>query len=101
MNDSNESERTDSADAGLCIQMESLRDYERLYKPHELSRAILTFQGESVLIRRPFRWTRDGVDLIDVNARMELEEICENHGWKIVERYGPHIGIVSRPSEST
>ena len=77
------------------IHRETLLDYERLSDPAAISRAILTFEGESVLIRNPFRWTKDGLEIPDAYAEMPLDLVCSERGWKIVERYGEHMAIVS------
>jgi hypothetical protein len=82
------------------VQWESLLDYERLYQPALISRAILRLEGEGVLIRRPFRWTLDGEPINECQAYLGLEKVCELRGWKIVARYGDHIAIVS-PSLSS
>ncbi|HSP43951.1 MAG TPA: hypothetical protein VLO11_13845 [Luteolibacter sp.] len=85
-----------NADHDPYIHRESLLDYERLSRSASISRAILTFADESVLIRNAFQWMLDGEPIPDADARMDLDQVCEPRGWKIVERYGKHIAIVSR-----
>lgn len=77
------------------VHYASLTDYERLYKPDELARAVFTMEDESVLIRRPFRWTKDGEQLPDAYASMELDQVCAQYGWKIVASYGHHFAIIT------
>ncbi len=73
-----------------------LLTYERLTDPGAISRAVFTFESESVLVRSPFRWTKDGKEIPDAYAHMDVEQVCEERGWEIVEQYGEHIAIVSR-----
>lgn len=77
------------------IDYTSLRDYERFHNPDELARAVLTMENESVLIRRSFRWWKDGVTMPNAHAKMGLDEVCEANGWKIVASFGHHLAIVA------
>ncbi len=95
MSDIQEKDKMPTPDLEPIVYHEQILDYERLYKPHEIARGILTLENESILIRRPFLWTKDGEELHDTTARMELAQVCREHGWKIVERFGRHIAIVS------
>jgi hypothetical protein len=80
------------------IDFQTVMDYERLFKPAEIARALITMPHECVLIRRPFRWTKDGEPLDDASCYMDLEDVCTQYGWQIVARYGDHFAIVA-PSE--
>jgi hypothetical protein len=76
-----------------------LLDYERLLNAEEISRAILTLKGESVLIRNAFRWKKDGMVVSNAYECHGMEEVCEERGWKIVVKYGEHIAIISENKE--
>lgn len=70
----------------------SILDFERL--DYDLWKNIATKQGESVLVRHAFRWSRNGEFVPNAYESRDLESICEERNWKIVERYGDHIAIV-------
>lgn len=72
-----------------------LLDYERLLNAAEISKAILTMKGESVLIRNAFRWKKDGMVVSNAYEGHSLEEVCEERGWTIVVKYGEHIAIIT------
>jgi hypothetical protein len=77
------------------VHYESLTAYERLNNSVELSRAIFTIDNEYVLVRNSFRWKKDGETISDAYSAMSMEQVCEERGWKIVERYGEHLAIIT------
>jgi hypothetical protein len=92
-----EGTKRERADGSLppIIDYASLRDYERLCNPSDLARAVFTMENESVLIRRPFMWWKDGEPMPDAHTSMKLDEICTAYGWKIVASFGHHFAIVA------
>lgn len=72
----------------------TLTAYERLNDAVAISRAVFTLENESVLVRNSFRWKKDGEAIPDAHSAMSLEQVCEERGWKIVERYGEHLAVV-------
>lgn len=72
----------------------TLTAYERLNDAVAVSRAVFTLENESVLVRNSFRWKKDGEAIPDAPSAMSLEQVCEERGWKIVERYGEHLAVV-------
>lgn len=85
-----------ATDGGLpTTTCSRLLDYERLLNAEEISRAILTLKGESVLIRNAFRWKKDGMVVSNAYECHGMEEVCEERGWKIIVKYGEHIAIIS------
>jgi len=78
----------------------NLLDYERLIEASAISKAIFTLEGESVLIRNAFRWKLDGMVVSNAYESFSMEQVCEERGWKIVTKYGEHIGIIiTKPNE--
>lgn len=88
-------EAEQSEENSPLMDCQSMTEYERLHKPAELARAVLTMENESVLIRRPFRWSKNGTPLTDAHANMKLEQVCELYDWKIVVNFGHHFAIVA------
>jgi hypothetical protein len=82
-------------DPGTLVDHRTLTAYERLNNAAAISRAIYTHGGESVLIRNSFRWKNDGHTIQDTHSSMSMEQVCKAHGWRIVERYGEHLAIIS------
>jgi hypothetical protein len=82
-------------DEQLYVNFQTLRDYERLFKPDLISRGVLTTNHESVVIRRAMQWTKNGEDLKGASAKLSLEELCDRYQWKIVARYGDHFAVVA------
>lgn len=76
------------------IHRETLKPYERLNNATALSSAVFTLENESVLVRNSFRWKKDGVVIADACSSMSMEQVCQQQGWRIVERYGEHLAIV-------
>ena len=72
--------------------MNDLLAYERLDE-NKILDAIRLLPGEFIMMRRPFRWMKDGEVVPNAYESFRLEGICEDNGWKIVERYGEHIAI--------
>ena len=66
--------------------------YERLNR--EIWKSILTMPGESVLIRHAFRWHKNGEVVSNAYESRELNSLCEEHGWKVVQMFGEHIAII-------
>lgn len=77
------------------VHLESLTAFERLNNAAALSGAIFTLNEESVLVRNSFRWKKDGEAISDAYTAMSMEQVCEERGWKIVERYGEHLAIIA------
>ncbi len=79
----------------VAIDFQTIRDHERLFKPDLISRGVLTRNHESVMIRGPILWTKDGEVLEGASTRLSLEELCAQHRWKVVVRYGEHFAVVA------
>jgi hypothetical protein len=77
------------------VHFQSIQDYERLYKPEELARAVFTAEDESVLIRRPRWWTKDGERIPNSRSGMDLEQLCQTYKWKVVAQFGNHFAVVA------
>lgn len=61
-----------------------------------IAAAILCWEGEFVIVRSAFRWLKHGTDVIPNAYEMfDMEQVCEERDWRIVERYGDHIAIVA------
>lgn len=71
----------------------SILDYERLNA--NIYECILTFEGESVLVRQPFRWMKNGEVVPNAYECLDLEQICEERNWKIIAKYGDSLAIIS------
>jgi hypothetical protein len=72
--------------------------YERLHK--EIWKSIMVRPGESVMVRHAFRWHRNGEVVSNAYESFSLEGVCEDRGWKIVERFGEHIAVISEANTS-
>lgn len=77
------------------VDIHTLRDYERLFKPEIIARATFTAEQESIVIRRPLWWTKDGERIPNTNCQMSLQNLCAAHHWKIVAQYGKHFAVVA------
>jgi hypothetical protein len=89
-----ESDETDHPALVPLVHLESLTAFERLNNAAALTRAIFTMPEESVLVRNSFRWKKDGESISDAYTAMSMEQVCEERGWKIVERYGEHLAVI-------
>ncbi len=59
-----------------------------------IEKAIRVSGDEFVIVRRPFRWKKNGQVIPNAYESFRLETVCEDNHWKIVETYGGHIAIV-------
>lgn len=71
----------------------NILDYERLGP--DIWKHIYLKEKESVLMRQAFRWFRNGEVVSNAYEGRSMESVCEDWGWKIVERYGEHIAIIT------
>lgn len=72
--------------------------YERL-NLEALQKAIGLSEGEHLLVRSPFRWMLDGQVVSNAYEMFEMQGVCEERGWQIVETFGEHIAIVRDSNE--
>lgn len=70
-----------------------LVDFERI-NGDTIASCFKTQDDESVLVRQPFRWLRDGKVISNSHESYDLECICNERGWEIVHRYGDSLAIV-------
>lgn len=68
-------------------------DFERI-TGDTIASCFKTQDDESVLVRQPFRWLRDGKVISNAYESYDLEGICNERGWEIVHRYGDSLAIV-------
>jgi hypothetical protein len=71
--------------------------YERLQR--DIWKQIMVRPGESVMVRHAFRWHRNGEVVSNAYESFSLEGVCEDRGWKIVERFGEHIAVISEANQ--
>ena len=77
------------------VDRSTLTAYERLNNAAALTRAILTCDGESLLVRNSYCWKKDGLAILDAPQSMSMNQVCKKKGWKIVETYGPHLAVIA------
>jgi hypothetical protein len=70
-----------------------LVDFERI-NGDTIASCFKTQDDESVLVRQPFRWLRDGKVVSNAYESYDLECLCNERGWEIVHRYGNSLAIV-------
>jgi len=69
--------------------------YERIDEL-KIIEAIRVSSGEFIVVRRPFRWMKNGEAISNAYESFGMECVCEDNGWKIVEKYGEHIAICKK-----
>lgn len=70
----------------------SVLPYERISR--DIWQHIWVSDGESVMVRHPFRWQRNGEVVSNAYESMSLDQVCGDRGWIIVERFGEHMAII-------
>ena len=71
--------------------------YERL-DPDGITKSIICLDGEMVLVRSSFNWRLNSNPIPNGREGIPMENLCEDWGWEIVEKYGDHIAIVREKS---
>lgn len=75
-------------------------DYERIVDEDKLLASIRLFDGEMLLVLRPFGWHLNGRHLPNMAEHFEREFVLKEHGLEVVCEFGPYVAIV-RPKAWT
>jgi hypothetical protein len=67
--------------------------YERI-DSSLLTDAIQCDLTERLLVLQPFGWHIDGKHIPNAAEHFSRESVCNEHGWEVVDDYGPYIAIL-------
>jgi len=68
--------------------------YERISNSADFGNAIRLNLGESLLVLQPFGWHINGVHIPNAAEHFSREGVCEEHGWEVVDDFGPYVAVV-------